>query len=476
MLTFGGINVSQISGPTSFCVLKPTKKFLEFTQDPNIPIQILLGDKHYSFINACDPLTESYIKQTNSVILSTFQQNWFNLIDSTCTSSSPIDYYIESFIPFKIFKSIDELSHDRSNEEEYLQEGKIALKIKPSVMTYIAQHHLPCFTNTQTKIKLEQCFTRNIRYHLTDVRWSKEYIHIFGESNPSIKMYYESELFTKLSNCCFDFERKDAALPKFREACKNPSKFIELFFNFEDEYIKNHSIVWKQIKKQFTVFHLQQSPIKWFEFIKEYHKFVMHNMAIQNIEEFSLNQKEAIECIDEYDRNQNMYHMYATGMYVKCEEFVSNEKKKYQKFVDTMIFYLTLPLIDIYYLLRSWKCTNNPRQWCNVFNAGNLHTLFIREFLLKTKLFECILEPQGDVYNKSLDVRCLSFDKFYNLDQYIPRGLPIDTKERLPVVSLWLYWNFLNGSKMKKESAIKFAEIQKIDPKVFVKMFERFLM
>ena len=129
MLTFGGINISQISGPVSFCVLKPSKKFLDFSQDQNIPIQILLGDKHYSFTDICNPLTEAYIKQTNSVILSTFQQNWFNLIDSACTKTSPIDYYIETFIPFEML-----------NNKDYLQEGKIALKIKPSVMTYITFH------------------------------------------------------------------------------------------------------------------------------------------------------------------------------------------------------------------------------------------------------------------------------------------------------------------------------------------------
>jgi hypothetical protein len=449
---------------------------LEFTKDDDIPIQMLLGDKHYSFDNICEEPDAAYISQTNSVILTTFNPSWFNLLDSTCKEDLPIDYYFETFVPYNLLQ-----------DPKYLQNHKNFLVINGSVMTYIAQNYLPCFTSKQKAIKSDLCFTKHIRYHMAEVRWSLEYIKIFNEDKPLVKEHYESKLLSALNECCFSFYKHDILMPDsstkainiFKQVCLNPINFIDICFNFQDTFIQQNSVIWKQILKQKTTYKKDiQSTKKWIEFIKEYYVFALTIIINVNKTIFEDNLKKVLECINQYDAFKHNFNMYADGYFVMCQELIDNVKSQYEKNVKFLTFNLTLPLIDIHYMLRSWKCTNTPRQWCNVFNAGNIHTTLIRQFLLQNDFFEPIIEPVGDIFNRSLGIRCITFNQTYNLDQHIPKinnqlsNLPSRTTSKLTFLTLWLYWNLLRGMKIKKDSVIQMASIQKIDPTILLEILK----
>ena len=439
MLQIGGIKIEKISGPVSFCILKPTQKFLEFAEDDQIPMQILLGDEHYSFEHTCGTLDAEHVLTTNSVIVSNFAQNWFRLLDSICTEQHPIDYFIESFVPFK----------------ELQKPNKQLMKIAPSVMTYIAQHHIPCFSREQKEIKRDKCLTKNIRYHMAEVRWSINVYH------------YESNLASSLLTSCFEYHRDNSEfLAKFKQAVEKPEMFFTIFFDFNNINLRSNSLIWKQLLKQRTG---AKGLFKWIQFITRYYGFVLK--SLQTDPAFAPTQQIALECLQTFDAEQKTFQMYSTGDFTKCDPLIEANKAKYQKAIRDMQFYLTLPFIDIYYLLRSWKYTSTPRQWCNVFNAGHLHTFFIQQFLVTNKFFEIM----GENINKtSPQTRCLTFTKHFSLDQFVPGGIPKNVNLKVSILGLWMYWNLLNGTKIKTESLRAIASFQHLDPQLLLNVYAEF--
>ena len=288
-MQIGSYKINKLSGPTNLSFIKPTKDLQNFLGSSFSTPLLLLGDYHHSDIKSCEDLfqldrhssTGTYQTIRNSFI-SLISDEWFRLLDKVSSYQNPIDYFIEisllnkqmapTFVPPSeqviqsvvdnmldmIMKANKDL-HQASIKIDYekrINEIRNFFRDDKTVMNYIVKNHTKCFHSSSQE---ESCFTKNIRYHSSDVRHSN-YKSDCIESKIDKRM--EDILLSRTSLKC-EVDNIDLHELIFL-ACTNWKSFAIKLVDSVLSY-KRKSCIYKQIVKQ-------ENPNiqKWRSFCIEY--------------------------------------------------------------------------------------------------------------------------------------------------------------------------------------------------------------
>jgi len=392
--------IAQISGLVSITILSPTSKFHSDFWDDS-PIFMLLGDNHNGTDMRCNE-SEDFVRETfesrEGLILKLMGKSFYQALDKIASHEKPIDYYCESFFPFKLLQKDNYLVLDRAN----------FVNIQEAVMNYLPRKYLACFSRNEEQ-KRSKCFTKNIRYHLIDVRFSHANFNLLSDDAlGNNQMSYESEVMTNL-HCCtlmlneilsISQDSTKAAVVVLEEACNDPMSFARFFYDLDNKEFIERSLVLKQTKKinkgryQGIKTHKGEYNVKsnfatqMKEFFLEYYQYYVDNVYNTHFE-VSILKTKVQQSINEFKEQIRSIHakkpLYTTYAIDKKCGFVSEVLfNKYSKAISSYLFYLCLPIMDIYFLFRAWK-TSGYKAWLSVLTAGELHIQLIRSFLIEKK-------------------------------------------------------------------------------------------
>ena len=424
----------QISGPNNFAILIPNKEILDLCKVDYLPIIILLGDFH-------EDIDITSMCNDSEKEIATYIPLWFRSLDMLASENCPIDYFLESFFHPKLLnESLSKLEpyylHDKHSINLINEEGF-------SPMNMIQQLHINCFSTTTTG--QNKCITSNIRYHFTDIRLDREYQNLSNEDIERVHIMRHllnenlptKELFTQATTLLNEAQTNKKGYPKYfipinktdnqvkssseHEASQyhatfenvliealnriingfniNILGFLEEFYDKEilDLYIaaltnpkefikiccdipefKTQSMLGKQMINK-TTNELNQSYI---QLLSEYNLYCHKRILSKN--KYFNSFVEICKLI-----NENYGLFYASGrIKLKKEEgslrtlTESKIKKIFQTCdLDKIITDITLPLMDMYFLFRSWK--QIPKPCLSIYNAGSIHTSTLYGFLTK---------------------------------------------------------------------------------------------
>jgi hypothetical protein len=409
----GGLNIDKLSGPTSVAILTPTKQTQQ-RSTRKLPVFLFLGDSHVSFNNICDKTTEC--DSQNKICPSTMSKNWYNLLDSVASQEEPIDYFIESAYILKIINQYNmfSLMWDEDN----------GMHKPSSVMRYFDKNYLWCFAADP---KLNHCFTKHIRYHFADIRKNRdsyesltmsEFENFDIDEEDGISQNHIDYLLKQLLEANFEnkpFVPYEAWLRTGLQYVLQTDKILKIgnknlidllllstqsfelfaseFFDETDPFFIQYSQIYKQGKKgnieQFYGKTLKQFVVNYFKMREK-----KINMSVKkNI--FEHTKQVIIRLIKENQITKENYirqkFMFATETEVFFRDMYHNNETN---FILKWVTWLCSPLMDLYFLLRSWKNIepksnrlNNP-SWLTIFQGGSSHVETLVSFLIDSKLYE----------------------------------------------------------------------------------------
>jgi len=445
-LFIAGQKIAAISGPVQLSILTPTNKFV-FDIDIS-PTLILLGDDH-ELSNLCDTSHENLQQvydRNEGIILRLTDKSFYKALDKLATSEQPVDYYVESFFPFKLLQKDNYLQIDRKN----------FVDIVDAVITYLPQKYLACFSTKNTAKKQEVCFTNNIRYHLVDVRFAHTNFNYDSDTDilRNADMSYESEVITNLicSSLLVNHDNpifhgsSELAIDVLEETCKDPMHFARWFYNFDNQTFLARSLILKQTKKFYKsrytdVVNRDGSyntksifSIKLQQFFLEYYEyFITTKFNVARMRELSAQIRKSIishkNDMKELERKGTIHTSF--GNMPMCGIVHIERFKAYSNIISEYVKLLAIPLLDIYFLFRCWKASGT-RGWLSVLSAGYNHTDTIRKFLIYKGYFverffaETDVKIADGVITKS---RCLDLTRTKNKED-----LHLETLNKDPVV------------------------------------------
>jgi len=417
-LYIGGQKIAAISGPVVVSILRHTNKLI-MDLGCGSPVLMLVGD-HHGLTNRCNEdakhINETYDKG-EGIILRMMDKSFYHALDALATEDRPIDYYIESFFPLKLLQEDKYLKFDRDN----------FIAFDESILRFLPSNYLSCFSSKNTKKKQELCFTKHIRYHLVDLRFAHSNFNFDDEDIMQNKdMPYESEIITNLICCSLVVDRiipihegsNIAAIDVLKNACDNPRGFAEWFYDFNNKYFLDRSLIIKQTTKLSKSFHTDiQHRDKTYNvnssyaielrqiFLDYYDHFMKRFLAEEWIADSIVKIKECLEKQNKFLKTKNISVQFDETP--RCGYVHHDLLVEYSKHIQSIINVLAGPLLDIYFLFRCWK---NMRYngWLSVLNAGYAHTENIRVFLLERGYYEEVfLAVTEDVNNRCLQMKNL---------------------------------------------------------------------
>ena len=430
-------------------------------------------------------------------------KGWYRLLDTIASNEQPIDYFIETFLPPKVLEDA-EFVHVSG-------ENTFNIPADQFVMMYIPNKHIQCFTKDKSR-----CFTKHIRYHLSDIRYSEKY---FQQANVASKFQgcYEQQLINKLIECVFEWSsigHKESKIGDvlassiFDEIVNNNlNKAYQILFALQDEFYQQTSIILKQVLKQKTTYEytkpfLEASDtssinykhpliIRWYEFLQSYCQ--LHVQLLIKDQTFVYLATQCKRIYSEYESHKDAY-VIAIQESLEPSRIWFQFRKDNLKYVQDFITQLFRPVIELYFLLRSWKVTQTPKSWLNVWNAGYEHTGNVALILqqlgyyqvkewkdtlppgisAKSKNFSLTVQQQIDLKNIPA-TRCISFDNVsikmsdYNCF-FAPNNI---AKQRIFLLGSSLYFQVLNGKKLTQQDIEVIISNKKVSQNKFRKMINK---
>ena len=469
-LKIAGINIDELSGPISLGYCEPTEKF-EKEIGIKLPALLLLGDKHDSVELQCDINENAYeqsIKNSNDKLtVGLMSPGWYRLLDTISSSESPIDYYIETFYPVKELQNADHLNK-KWGEPLLIESNK-------HVMLYLIDKYLSCFTKEEVTLKSDNCCTQKIRYHMVDIRYNMSYFKI-KQAKDSYKIPFESILMNNLISCLFDFSNfNEKQVDNLSHISIDPNfLYSNILFSFETSQHKQQSLIYKQILKQQNVLNNNRDTHSinyWSNFCLQYCSFYVKEHAL-TMEQMITKLQNALAHYKFLLDNKHLHDLITFTTAAK------DFRSMYQASVSLMIRFLFYPVLDIYYLLRSWKRLDNTKSqskqgWLSVLNAGFTHTHSIQTILPKMGLYVAHISTDiSHVYHKEYR-RCLQFPTnfTYDLSTYNRHFIPNEiAKQRIQLLKPKLYFDILN-----MKTKLSYTEVMKLvgNDKKKLELFEK---
>jgi hypothetical protein len=158
-LHIGPLTVSKISGPVSYLYLRPSR--LAYAAGYQFPLMLLFGDVHQSADRLC---TDDGMKLSDPALLAA--------LDRLSTPESPIDFYVETTL-----KGADYMFESPLND---FASGPI----------------VSCYHHRIKGTPLNQCPTKNIRWHVIDARHASATVFPTINHNEHTRSLYANPAFT----------------------------------------------------------------------------------------------------------------------------------------------------------------------------------------------------------------------------------------------------------------------------------------
>jgi hypothetical protein len=475
-LTIGTLDFQYISSPTNFFVLEPTKKFKDLVQDDDICIHILIGDTHNSAGGQCEEIVD-----TSITVINTSSTGWFKILDSISSDQQPIDYFVENYFPFKLLQDPDLiLSKDTIQQLKKTETS--------SFLTFIRDNYLPCFSSIN-ELKQKHCFTKNIRYHMVDIRTTSDTLNINLTTQQSVKnpIFFERYFYQTFVNFFRSLNSNEIICVNAQNSIKvedfilimlqnKLSECSDILFDENNLFFTKKSLIFKQISKQ------KGSRIFFINFCKEYWKYAIETLF--DLHEFESEKKKLIELF--HHRKQlcdNTYTDFGTANSTQ-KEYI-NYAYRFNKTIRIFLHITMFPFLDLYYMLRSWKQVP-IRSWCSVLNAGSMHAFLIANFLSLKGYFQ-VRFAEGNLYeikaskydiirmfDSRIKERCLQVSTSVNIDT-LSSNAHIDYElinARKKFLGGQLYLKMMNGYQLTREELEVLCKQQKQDIHEVEKLFK----
>jgi hypothetical protein len=351
-MEINNVEIDKLSGPVNFYFLKPNiDKFNEnINNGIYLPLVILFGDYHASGINKCVCDNMKYCYQIDS-------DDFLNLINSLA-SMYPVDFSIETFNI--ITKKLTEEEVNMFKNREYFPIDK--------PLGNLLNLTIPCY-NHEYKNKLN-CNYKNIRWQLTDIRqvYSNDikivyetiiynlYKNIFDNINN--KKDYD-DIYNIINNiwisCYENHSFLDNILQLYNyiilDIKNKTNKYIDYYFNLDNEEFVKYSLIYKQIKKQKKGNELSNFNI-WKKWFTEYYNYIIKDyVVINDIDKIYLTFHELTKIIKKSTKENILINDYIIN-------FFNNDILILNKIKDTF-FMNNLIYLDLYYITRMLKVPKN---------------------------------------------------------------------------------------------------------------------
>jgi hypothetical protein len=413
-LTYNGLKISHLSGPTSLLGCAPNMSYFEDkckVETGNFPIIIMLGDIHNSKSHTCKYVEEC--KEQESFCVSLLSPLWFRMLDSLVISGHHIDYFIESFI-YPPFLQMNELFDD---EWDYN-----IVSLPPNhVLTFIPNFHPKCLHQDSS-----ECMTNNINYQLVDFRYTTKDLslpkhlhmllvlttHFMKTREGNLHTFYKMALqYINLTPSdtkpAYDLklipraEVKNTHMPYFESylhfvltnslsanRCeykegytffdKKGIHLLALYLDNKEEFVVSICNHVKFISTSICYQQMLKSPLKIQECIKLLAKFIHYHLKTCPLTDDMRNTiKKGIE---KYDKDTHSLLMNIRGIDHESDDVIER-CNEYVNICEIISSTIVIPFVDFYMWLRSLKLDSLSKCRLTVYHAGDFHTQTLYSFL-----------------------------------------------------------------------------------------------
>jgi hypothetical protein len=445
--------INQISGPTNFALLSPTKTLLDLLGCDYMPMMMMLGDVHSSIRhnNICD--------DNAMTTVATFESLWFRLLDSLACKECPIDYSVESFFHPKL------LCEMKTMEQApfYLDDKRLCKSFKEkafSPMNYLQERRLPCFSNTS--YGQSNCFTQNIRYHFVDIRLTASYQNLSYKDKERIHIMnhkmLEGESFQKaFTSATNQINGENAFAKYFRPLIQYLNRNDKLEDDSSDSSTHYHATLeqylmhvlqhvfgfenWSYSDLTSNFFGIQvldlanaivNDPDNFIEMLTTLPQFKTSSMLGKQMINKQTNEVVSglKDILVQYNRychtrlfqQNHQYNQFKEIIHIFTKHriaFRANYKRKLREDefpeldslterleelfnfddFDELVTDIMIPFMDMYYLFRSWKQT--PSASISIYNAGAAHTATLWSFLKENNYYDSVFAT-GDKFDNQV--------------------------------------------------------------------------
>jgi len=443
-LEISSLKFDYISGPTSLALIVPHERLKEHLKDTSLmpsPI-LLIGDTHEETTYNCGVLDECITKESNCT--STFSPLFFRCLDTLTNEDYPIDIFLEVGIFPRFLK--DPYLFDETR-------FKSLFDTNDGVMTYIPRYHSTCFSTVGKS--QEMCFTKNIRYHLSDIRYQPSFLKLLDNEKSFITIA-NNMMKTDTNNLTLE---EIYTMSEELNKDKNNSKMLDnlehfptfesyLFYSLEN--VVNNIILRrsgsmffdKDVEELFNT--LLEDPYKLIEELIKLPQFKTKSMIYKRIKESIFKEDFCLKLFKEYVNYYFIKNPIKKGEY--CKDCVSSvkslEREIRRKEISGQVYRTTVnsikdatdncanelfvPIMDFYFLVTSWK-QQYKNSLMSVYIAGDVHVKQIRKFLMIKgyckDYFSIYNNPiiNDNKYLKGELIRCIEIPKSvpYSIDDIL---------------------------------------------------------
>jgi hypothetical protein len=471
-ISIGDKTITNLSGPVSIYLLKPTKFFFTLLKKDGIkpPIFLFLGDIHQSDTGLCQKCTCS----SKNCCVSIDEHSFFKILNPFSTYKNPIHIYTEWFITKKDKELITSTSPEAIIKKEYN-----ITKTLSGPISRIFTRNMACFFHewkNNPNVLYKNLFNKycpysNIQWHHVDLRKT-----IMNDEDDELgldikirdKYIYEGIIVTIISESDFDnfrsllslnpkkasisfmskileygLTRKEGSIIAYSisKLINNPNEFSSYFINWNNELFMSRSILGKQLRKQGSVLQSTDTIIRWLNYLLEYyfsahkkdwfekevidHKF-SSSIAIYNKAKLFLSSFfNLVGDLLNSDKNDFITHPKWNEIYNMLNE-ISNPK--YIKLLlEEIGFAVMCSFVDLTIILRTFKIPINkqtgakePSPFLSIAYFGDDHIKSLISLLVnKLNLYEIV---PGSIDHTSRvkegkGYRCLNLSKLnWNLN------------------------------------------------------------
>ena len=452
--------INKISGPTSMYYLKPTQYILDL-KDTYFPLIVLFGDDHNSYDDTC--LNCTCNNTDKECCFNIYDHKFLQMIDELADDTHPIDFYVETF----------------TTGMEGFAGGPIEHFTKGEILT--------CFHHKLRNTEFDKCPTKKIRWHGSDIRYAGDNLTInsttkkhestfmdkdtndfFNKIYPNIhedtlanrlshkikimyyieprikliidKLYLYLEYLYDNDKVTSDFVLKERIIYYCNNSLfRNVSNFIELLkslFNKDTKELDTH-----------------QFSTKLFEMMHPYNSLIIKQLEKQSfnkLKDINIWIKIYSDLLSEYIKlDEKNIRFIISNLHLFCNDRIEfelrrnillsnfDDKEKFDDINNFIRVYVTLPMLDIYTILRMFKQpTDGIKASISFVYIGNIHVKNIVNILMKELSLYNIYYK--NINNKAV-FRCLHLYYSINIhDDLNKHNRLIDSKKLYSVLNNYL--------------------------------------
>ena len=418
-LEVGGMEFDYLSGPVGMCIFTPSNALIsQLSKGKGYNVIPILGfeDLHWSLKNNCYEL--NMCKENDVRCVTLYTPILYRLLDQLATSQYSIHLFMEiGFFPYL-------LKNDKLISPERLS----VFNATDGSMTYIARRHAACLA-TSRNTENELCFTSNLKYHLSDMRYEPSHLSLRDEEKELIsvanKLVRESPYMTvPLQDLYSEAEqmisRKDAyvqnvdlklthfptfesyMLDSFSTCCRqshvlfygekahellmlavtDANAFVNRLTQFRQWFPRSLFAM----RMSSSIFPFDFLIKMWKQYIhyafhqdkqREYYLDLVKNLDDSVFDTYNLPKFRALRVRGSRDRYRIEHRVP-----IETEEFII-ARAKANNLEDVRTHFSDIlddAMMEFYFLLTSWKTEHN-NSLLSIFSAGSKHITNVRFFM-----------------------------------------------------------------------------------------------